>query len=79
MSKYLIVVDAQKDFVDGALGTTEAHAIIPRAKEKIAEYRANGALMMAYLLMAIANVRDLVKVICVRKVAKAQASADKEG
>lgn len=42
MSKYLIVVDVQKDFVDGALGTPEAQAIIPRVKEKIAEYRANG-------------------------------------
>jgi len=42
MSKYLIVVDMQKDFVDGALGTQEAVAILPRVKEKIAEYRAAG-------------------------------------
>ena len=42
MNKYLIVVDVQKDFVDGTLGTPEAQAIIPRVKEKIAEYRANG-------------------------------------
>lgn len=42
MNKYLIVVDVQKDFVDGALGTLEAQAIIPRVKAKIAEYRANG-------------------------------------
>ena len=42
MNKHLIVVDVQKDFVDGALGTPEAQAIIPRVKEKIAEYRANG-------------------------------------
>ena len=42
MNKYLIVVDVQKDFVDGALGTPEAQAIIPRVKEKIAECRANG-------------------------------------
>ncbi len=33
--KYLIVVDVQKDFVDKALGTKEAVAIIPRVKEKI--------------------------------------------
>ena len=32
MSKYLIVVDVQKDFVDGVLGTPEAQAIIPRVK-----------------------------------------------
>ncbi len=42
MSKYLIVVDMQKDFVDGALGTAEAEAIVPRVKEKIAEAKANG-------------------------------------
>ena len=41
MNKYLIVVDVQKDFVDGALGTAEARAIIPRVKEKIAEYSVN--------------------------------------
>ena len=42
MSKYLIVVDVQKDFVDGALGTPEAQAIIPRVREKIAQYRERG-------------------------------------
>ncbi len=42
MNKYLIVVDVQRDFVDGALGTPEAVAIIPRVKEKIAEYLKNG-------------------------------------
>ncbi len=40
--KYLLVIDVQKDFVDGALGTPEAQAIIPRVKERISEYRANG-------------------------------------
>jgi nicotinamidase-related amidase len=38
MERYLIVIDVQKDFVDGALGTKEAVAIIPKVKEKIAEY-----------------------------------------
>ncbi len=42
MSKYLIVVDVQKDFVDGALGTAEALAIIPYVKEKISKYTENG-------------------------------------
>ena len=42
MAKYLIVVDVQKDFVDGALGTKEAACIIPRVKAKIAEYKQNG-------------------------------------
>lgn len=33
--KFLIVVDMQKDFIDGALGTQEAMAIVPNVVEKI--------------------------------------------
>lgn len=33
--KILIVIDVQKDFVDGALGTPEAQAIVPKIEEKI--------------------------------------------
>lgn len=40
--KTLIVVDMQNDFIDGALGTKEAVAIVPNVKKKIAEYIANG-------------------------------------
>ena len=35
MSKILIVVDMQNDFIDGALGTAEAVAIVPAVKRKI--------------------------------------------
>lgn len=42
MKKTLIVVDMQKDFIDGALGTKEAVAIVDNVKAKIAEYQANG-------------------------------------
>lgn len=42
MKKTLIVVDMQKDFIDGVLGTKEAVAIVDAVKEKIAMYRANG-------------------------------------
>ena len=35
MQKLLIVVDMQNDFIDGALGTKEAVAIVPNVKEKI--------------------------------------------
>ena len=35
MQKLLVVVDMQKDFIDGSLGTAEAQAIIPAAAEKI--------------------------------------------
>lgn len=39
--KILIVVDMQNDFVDGALGTPEAQAIVPAVAEKIRAYRAD--------------------------------------
>ena len=35
MKKLLIVVDMQNDFVDGALGTPEAQAIVPNIVDKI--------------------------------------------
>lgn len=34
----LVVVDMQKDFIDGALGTKEAVAIVPKVKEKIKSF-----------------------------------------
>lgn len=42
MKKTLIVVDMQKDFIDGALGTKEAVAIVENVRKKIAKYQANG-------------------------------------
>lgn len=38
MKKILIVVDMQNDFIDGALGTKEAVAILPAAVKKIKEW-----------------------------------------
>ena len=38
--KTLIIVDMQNDFIDGALGTPEAQAIVPNVKKKIQEYDA---------------------------------------
>ncbi len=38
MKRFLIVVDMQKDFVDGALGTKEAVAIVPKVVNKIAAF-----------------------------------------
>lgn len=42
MKKVLIVVDMQNDFIDGALGTKEAVAILPNVKIKVEEYRKAG-------------------------------------
>ena len=36
--KVLVVVDMQKDFVDGALGSPEAQAIVPNVAEKVKQY-----------------------------------------
>ena len=41
MKRILIVVDMQTDFVDGALGTPEAVAILPAVAEKIKTYAAD--------------------------------------
>ena len=35
--KLLVVVDMQKDFVDGALGTAEAQAIVENVVKKVKE------------------------------------------
>jgi nicotinamidase-related amidase len=41
MRKMLVVIDMQNDFVDGALGTPEAQAIVPAVVEKIRSYPAD--------------------------------------
>ena len=40
MKKLLIVIDMQNDFIDGALGTDEAVAIVENVKDKIRSYPA---------------------------------------
>lgn len=40
--KVLLIIDMQNDFVDGALGTKEAQAIVPAVAKKLEEARANG-------------------------------------
>ena len=46
MKRILIVVDIQKDFVDGALGTPEAAAMLPKAAEKVAGW--DGPILVTY-------------------------------
>ena len=46
MKHFLIVVDMQKDFVDGSLGTPEAAAIVPKVIEKIRGF--DGELFVTY-------------------------------
>ena len=40
--KVLVVVDMQKDFIDGALGTKEAAAIVPAVAARIKNARSDG-------------------------------------
>ena len=46
MKKLLIVVDMQKDFVDGALGSAEAVAMVDNAVEKIEHF--DGDIIVTY-------------------------------
>ena len=46
MKKLLIVVDMQKDFVDGALGSKEAQAIVPNVVKKIEAFE--GDILVTY-------------------------------
>ena len=46
MKRFLIVVDMQKDFVDGALGTPEAVKIVPNVVEKIKGF--DGEIIVTY-------------------------------
>lgn len=42
MKRLLVVVDMQRDFIDGSLGTAEAQRIVPAVRDKIREYREAG-------------------------------------
>lgn len=46
MNKVLVVVDMQKDFVDGALGSSEAVAIVPNVVKKISSF--DGHIFVTY-------------------------------
>ena len=50
MKHILVVVDMQTDFVDGALGTPEAVAILPAVADRIKAYAADpdGAILVTY-------------------------------
>lgn len=43
MSKLLLVIDMQNDFIDGALGTPEAVKIVDRVNEKIKDWDDSGS------------------------------------
>ncbi len=48
-NRILIVVDMQRDFIDGSLGSGEAEAIVPAAVEKIRAWRDSQAPVIATL------------------------------
>ena len=46
MKQFLVIVDIQKDFVDGALGTKEAQAMVSLAAETVAAF--DGEIFVTY-------------------------------
>lgn len=44
--KILVVIDMQKDFINGSLGTKEAVAIVPQVINKIKEYKKNNDIIV---------------------------------
>ena len=46
MKKILVVVDMQNDFIDGALGSKEAMAIVDNAARKIEDF--DGDVIVTY-------------------------------
>ena len=43
MKRLLVVVDMQRDFIDGSLGTKEAQAIVPAVRDKVVTYQADSS------------------------------------
>ena len=58
MRKILVVVDMQKDFIDGALGFDGADKIIPGIIEKIREYESSGDEIVYTLDTHLENYMD---------------------
>lgn len=56
--KYLIVIDMQKDFVTGVLGTPEARAILPGVIARIEAAKANGETVLYTLDTHESNYMD---------------------
>ena len=46
MKKAIVVVDMQKDFIDGALGTKEAQEMLPHMEAKLSAAQAAGAKLV---------------------------------
>ena len=47
MRKILLVIDMQNDFIDGALGTKEAIAIVPKVIDEIKKYDSSDIFLTA--------------------------------
>ena len=88
MKKILIVVDMQKDFVDGALGTAEAVAIVDSVVKKIEDF--DGDIIATYdthpeNYMETQEGKNLPVAHCIKGTdgwkldAKVQAALDKKG
>ena len=59
MKKLLLVIDMQNDFIDGALGTPEAEAIVDKVVEKISQNQT----LYTQLMAAQAQMAQMAQVI----------------
>ena len=60
MKDVLIVVDMQKDFVDGALGTAEAVGIVSNVKDRIEKGIANSILIKVNQIGTLTETLDAI-------------------
>ena len=58
MRKVLVVVDMQNDFIDGALGTSEAQAMLPRMAAKLTAEQA-ASTVLVFTMAASPTVRTI--------------------
>ena len=58
MRKVLVAVDMQNDFIDGALGTPEAQAMLPRMAAKLTAEQARGTVLV-FTMAASPTVRTI--------------------
>ena len=70
--KIIIIIDTQRDFITGSLGTPEAQAMIPRLVDKINHSSDNTYFIFTslnYLLRLISSSRSVSDVVITREFA----------
>ena len=66
--KALIIVDMQNDFIDGALGTPEAQAIVPNVVNKMKEHKNTDTIILT--LFEYLNILKTRKALAILNILK---------